>query len=314
MKRAVIDIGTNSVKLLVADVAGREVRPILENSKQTRLGQGFYKTHRLQPAAITQTAEAVKKFAAAAREQGAEAIRVIATSAVRDAKNPRDLTEAIAHTSGLGVEIISGEQEADWTYLGVTCDPRLAAQPLLLLDVGGGSTEFILGHGARKDFCHSFPLGSVRLLENFPVSDPPTAVELAACRAWLKQFLQTEVRPQLAAELRQEEKYGSKEHRVQLIGTGGAATILARIEAQLDGFDRDRIEAVRLSAAQVRTHCERLWRLPLAERRQIAGLPPRRADVILAGAVIYEAVMTEFGFNELRVSTRGLRFAVVLHS
>ena len=314
MKRAVIDIGTNSVKLLVAEVSGREVLPIHETSKQTRLGKGFYETHRLQPDAIAQTAEAVITFAADALERGAETIRVIATSAVRDAKNPSDLTTAIEHAAGLATEIISGEQEADLTYLGVTIDPHLAAQPLLLLDAGGGSTEFILGHGARKDYCHSFPLGSVRLLEQFPVSDPPTAAELAFCRAWLKQFLQTEVRPKLAAELRQEERYGNKNHRVQLIGTGGAATILARIGAQLDGFDRDRIEAVRLSAAQVRANCERLWRLPLAERRQIVGLPPKRADVILAGALIYEAVMAEFDFNELRVSTRGLRFAAAMHS
>lgn len=319
-KRAVIDIGTNSVKLLVAEVAGPpslrsgaagpDVRPIHEASKQTRLGKGFYETHQLQPDAIAQTAAAVKKFAAAARHLGAETIRIIATSAARDAKNPRDLTAAIAHASGLAVEIISGEQEADLAFRGVTTDPELAAQPLLLLDVGGGSTEFILGHGARKDFCHSFPLGSVRLLEQISVSDPPAPAELAACRAQLKNFLQREVRPKLAAELRYELKFD----QVRLVGTGGTTTILARMEAQMAGFDRDRIEAVRLSAAGVRAHVERLWSLPLAERRQIVGLPPKRADVILTGAVIYEAVMAEFGFPELRVSTRGLRFAAVMEN
>ena len=307
-KRAVIDIGTNSVKLLVAEISGHDVRPLLEDSRQTRLGKNFYATHRLQPAAIVQTAEAVKNFAAAARELGAQTLRVIATSAARDAKNSGDLTAAVEQAGGLKVEIISGEQEADWAFRGVTSDPELAKHPLLLLDVGGGSTEFILGHGERKDFRHSFPLGSVRLLEKFPVSDPPAPAELAGCRAWLKDFLLTEVRPKLATELFCEGKLD----RVQLVGTGGAATILARIEARQDAFDRAGIEAVRLSAAQVRAHCERLWSLPLEARKQIAGLPKNRADVILPGAAIYEAVMEEFGFTELRVSTRGLRFAAVM--
>ena len=307
-KRAVIDIGTNSVKLLVAEISAGQIRPLHEASKQTRLGKGFYEAHQLQPDAIAQTADAVKTFAAAARAHGAETIHVIATSAARDATNPRDLTDAVAHASGLAVEIITGEQEADLAFRGVTTDPTFDAHPLLLLDIGGGSTEFILGHGAQKDFCHSFPLGSVRLLEKFPISDPPAPAELAACRADVRNFLQREVRPKLAAELRYEFKFD----RVILVGTGGTTTILARMEAQIAGFDRDRIEAVRLSAAGIRAHVERLWSFPLAERRQIIGLPPKRADVILTGAVIYEAVMEEFGFTELRVSTRGLRFAAVM--
>ena len=307
-RRAVIDIGTNSVKLLVADVAGHDVRPLLEDSKQTRLGHGFYETHTLQPATIVKTAEAVARFAEAARGLNAQTIRVIATSAARDAKNPRDLTDAIERASGLKVEIISGEQEADWAFQGVTSDPALAQHPLLLLDVGGGSTEFILGHGERKDFRHSFPLGSVRLLEKFPVSDPPAPAELAVVRAWLKHFLFAEVRPKIRAELYYEDKFA----RVQLVGTGGTTSILARMEAKLESYDRARIEATRLSLAQVRAHRERLWSLPLAERKRIIGLPPKRADVILSGTAIYEAVMAEFGFTELRVSTRGLRFAAVM--
>src|SRR5438105_3533337 len=129
-RRAVIDVGTNSIKLLVADVAGHDVHPLLEESKQTRLGRGFYETHRLQSDAITMTATAAAKFADAARAQNANSIRVIATSAARDAVNPRDLTDAIEQASGLKVEIISGEQEADWVFQGVTTDPALAKIPL----------------------------------------------------------------------------------------------------------------------------------------------------------------------------------------
>jgi exopolyphosphatase/guanosine-5'-triphosphate,3'-diphosphate pyrophosphatase len=312
LRRAVIDIGTNSVKLLVAEVAGHEVTPLWEDSKQTRLGRGFYETRVLQAEPIKSTAQAVAQFAKTAREWEAGSIRAIATSAARDAVNPQDLQSAIEAAASLKVEIISGEQEADWVFRGVTTDPELARHPLLLLDVGGGSTEFILGHGAHKDFRHSFPLGTVRLLEQMPPSDPPTPAELAGCRKWLKEFLRDQVRPKLEAELRQERRFDRVHHRVQLVGTGGTATILARLEARLDGYDRAWIEATRLSLDQVKARLQRLWRLPLAGRKQIVGLPEKRADVILAGVAIYEAVMEEFDFDELRVSTRGLRFAAVM--
>ncbi len=314
IRRAVIDVGTNSIKLLVADVTGHHVQPVWEDSKQTRLGKGFYETHELQPAAIANTAAAVKKFSRLARDLKAETIRIIATSAARDAKNPRKLIFAINQASGLKTEIISGDREADWVFKGVTTDPELAQQPLLILDVGGGSTEFILGQGEHKHFRHSFPLGTVRLMEKLPQNDPPTAPELAGCRDWLRHFLETEVRPKLEPSLRQEIGLNPEHRPVLLVGTGGTTSILARMEAKLETYDRERIEATRLSLERVRWHRERLWGLPLAERKQIVGLPKKRADVILPGVAIYEAVMEQLGFSELRVSTRGLRFAAVMEA
>ena len=306
VRRAVIDVGTNSIKLLVADVRGRDVSPVHEESRQTRLGKGFYETNHLQPEAIARTAEAVWEFAEIARERNAASIRVIATSAARDAVNPADLTLSIERASGLKTEIISGAREAEWAFQGVAADAELANAPLLLLDVGGGSTEFILGHGVKKSFAHSFPLGTVRLLEQFPHSDPPTRGEFTKCRDWLENFLHHEVRPQLAPALKNETG------EIQLVGTGGTTSILARIEKILDRFDREKIERTVLSFEQVVAQRKNLWKLPLAERKEIIGLPKLRADVILTGVIIYEAVMEEFGFKELRVSTRGLRFAAVM--
>ncbi len=306
VRRAVIDVGTNSIKLLVADVRGRDVQPVHEESRQTRLGKGFYETRRLQPENIARTVEAVWEFGEIAREKNAASVRVIATSAARDAVNPRDLTNAIERASGLKTEIISGAREADWAFQGVATDAELAKHPLLLLDVGGGSTEFILGHGPKKSFAHSFPLGTVRLLEKFPHSDPPARGEFTKCRAWLENFLQHEVRPQLEPALKNEAG------KIQLVGTGGTSSILARIGKKLDRFDREKIERAVLSFDQVVAHRKNLWKLPLADRKEIAGLPKTRADVILTGVLIYEAVMDEFGFGQLRVSTRGMRFAAVM--
>ena len=322
VRRAVIDVGTNSIKLLVADVAGHDVRPVLEGSTQTRLGQGLYETHRLQPQAIAQTAAIVAAFAALALKQNVSALRVVATSAARDAKNSDELRAALERVTSLKLEIISGEQEAEWVFRGVTTDPVLAGLPLLILDVGGGSTEFILGSGERTHFQQSYSLGTVRLMEKLPHSDPPVAAELARCRQWLGDFLDREVRPELDPALRREAKKDSPERglrvrdceTVQLVGTGGTTSILACMEARLKHFDRARIEATRLSWDQVRAQTEHLWQLPLPERKKLIGLPPDRADVILYGVAIYEAMMERFGFAELRVSTRGLRFGVVMES
>ena len=309
MRRAVIDVGTNSVKLLVADVSGRTgLVPVHEESRQTRLGQGFYETHRLQPESIAHTAASVWEFTEIAREKNAESIRIIATSAARDAVNPTDLTTAIERACGLKTEIISGAREAELAFLGVSTDEELAKQPLLLLDVGGGSTEFILGHGKEKTFAHSFPLGTVRLMEKFPHSDPPKAAEFSGCSDWLKKFLHHEVRPQLEPALKNEPG------EIVLVGTGGTTSLLARVEKRLDRFDREKIESTVLKAS-AKSPCtdEKLWSLPLAERKAVRGAcPQQRADVILTGVLIYETFKKEFGFNQLRISTRGLRFAAVM--
>jgi len=314
-RRAVIDVGTNSVKLLVADVSGREVEPVWEESKQTRLGRGFYETHRLQQEAIDATANAVAQFSETARKHQASSIRVIATSAARDAVNSDELSAAIEKASSLKMEIISGGQEAEWVFQGVTTDPTLANEPLLLLDVGGGSTEIIVGQGTDKWFSRSFALGTVRLLEKSPPSDPPTGEEFARCRQWIGDFLEKEIKPALNLKLLDglgrlhDLNAGS---RFTLVGTGGTTSILGRMEAKLETYDRAKIEATRLSLERMHWHVEHLWSLPLEERKHIVGLPPNRADVILMGVAIYEAIMEKFGFSELRISTRGLRFAAVM--
>jgi exopolyphosphatase/guanosine-5'-triphosphate,3'-diphosphate pyrophosphatase len=306
VRRAVIDVGTNSIKLLVADVRGRDVQPVHEESRQTRLGKGFYKTHRLQPESIASTAEAVWDFAKTARDRGASSVRVLATSAARDALNPLDLTRAIEKAADLQTEIISGDLEADYGFQGVTTDPELADQPLLLLDVGGGSTELILGRGPKKTFASSFLLGTVRLMENFPHGEPPTKAEFTACQSWVKEFVQREIRPQLAPAL------AAQPGKIILVGTGGTTSILVRLFKKLDRFDRDKIDRSILDFDKIMACRQHLWSLPLAERKEIPGLPKLRADVILMGVLIYELIMAEFGFTQVRVSTRGLRFAAVM--
>src|SRR5690242_18206835 len=159
VRRAVIDVGTNSIKLLVAEVDGAEVRPLLEQSKQTRLGQGFYPDHILQPGPIAQTTSAITEFAAKADELGAGRPLVVATSAVRDAQNQKELISAVEEGCRLAVRVLSGDEEAAFGFKGVTSDSRLAEESLLLLDVGGGSTEFMVGQHKKMQFAQSFQVG-----------------------------------------------------------------------------------------------------------------------------------------------------------
>lgn len=330
-RRAVIDIGTNSVKLLVADVTATTVVPVWEGSEQTRLGRGFYDDHRLRPEAIADTARAAARFLDTARDHGATHLRLIATSAARDALNAEELRAAIHTATGQPLEVISGEQEADWAYQGVLTHSPLGPQPVLILDIGGGSTEIILGHAGRTLFCESFKLGTVRLLEAGPLADPPTPTELARLREQLRAFLRSEVLPRLTPHLAAAATPPSSTPRpphrpttgaadaseapsaqpIQLVGTGGTTSILARMELRLADYERDRMEATRLTSERIRWHLEHLASLSLAKRRSLPGLPSKRADVILFGAAILEAVMDALRITELRISTRGLRFAAV---
>jgi exopolyphosphatase / guanosine-5'-triphosphate,3'-diphosphate pyrophosphatase len=305
-RRAVIDIGTNSVKVLVADLADGRLTPVSEMSRQTRLGAGFYGTHKLLRPAIDLTAVAVAEFRDSAAKLGASSIRVIATSAARDARNAAELIDAVRTASGLETEILSGDKEAEWVFRGVTSCPSLAQSPVLILDVGGGSTEFIVGDHAVPQFRSSYSLGTVRLLEQLHPGDPPGLAALEECRAWLKNFLVTQVGPGLEPALR------ACRGPVRLVGTGGTATILARIEAGMAGFDRDKIEAARIPLARVQAHLREQWQMTLAQRQRIAGMPPSRGDVILTGMAIYESIMAQFGLAQLGVSTRGLRFWALL--
>ena len=307
-RRAVIDIGTNSVKLLVADVAGQCLTPVTETSKQTRLGAGFYGTRRLQKPAITSTVAAVTEFAKTAAELGSADTRLIATSAARDALNVAELAEGIRQSCGLEMDILSGDKEADWVFRGVTSDPKLSQSPVLVLDVGGGSTEFIVGDHGVPQFRNSYGMGTVRLLEQLRPSDPPGLRALIACRVGLRDFLKTEVVPLLRPAL------NACQSPVKLVGTGGTATILARVETGMSDFDREKIESASLSLDSIRNHLESYWQMTLAQRQSIPGIPPQRGDVILTGVAIYEAIMEQFGFSQLGVSTRGLRYWALLHT
>jgi exopolyphosphatase/guanosine-5'-triphosphate,3'-diphosphate pyrophosphatase len=303
-RRALIDIGTNSVKLLVADVSSTSIVPVWEGSEQTRLGQGFYEGHILQPVPIARTADAVARFSRVAREHGAAEVQAVATSAARDAVNRRDLLDAVHAASGLRITVISGETEAEWSFSGVLSTEAFRGRRLLVLDVGGGSTEFIVGNGATIGFRRSFELGSVRAFEHLRPPESPSMDDLRRAREHLDGYLCANVLPVLATHLEPSPDIA--------LGVGGSTAILAMIQLATDVFDREHIESTRFTAESLKALVERLWKMPVMERRQLPGLPPERADVILTGAAIYEAILRVLRPPALGISTRGLRFGALM--
>jgi exopolyphosphatase/guanosine-5'-triphosphate,3'-diphosphate pyrophosphatase len=310
VRAAVIDVGTNSVKLLVADLDS-EIRPVLETGIQTRLGQGLYPNRQLQPEAIARTASAVRLLAERARQTGASRLKVFATSAAREALNQEQLVQALQAAAQAPVEIISGTQEAEWAFHGVRTHPQWAAEPIVLVEVGGGSTQFLIGQSDQIHFRRSYPLGAVRLWEQLSISDPPCPAELATARRQVAEFLESHVQEPVQRALTLETVWHERHHAPLPVAVGGTATVLARMELQSDSYDRNLIESVHLTRARIEARVQQLWSLSLAERRQLPGLPSERADLILTGAVIYEQIMHVLGLEAWRVSTRGLRFAAI---
>lgn len=306
VNQAVIDVGTNSVKLLIARIECSEVYPLWESSEQTRLGTGLYESGRLQPARIEETARVIAAFVEHARKFEPAQLLIIGTSACREAANASDLVEAVRSLTGLPLQIIPGDKEADLAFRGV-CAPSLAAgQGVLAIDIGGGSTELIFGRSGRRQWGGSFSLGTVRMLERLPLADPPTGAQRQECETWVREFVRREVAAKLAEVLPAEERPSTL-----LLGTGGSFSILARMHGKLETWDREQIEGMVLSLDDVTRHLDLVWSLPMAARREIPGLPSNRADVILFGLLILGIWMKELELSTLRISTRGLRYAAL---
>ncbi len=303
-RRAVIDVGTNSVKLLVADV-GFTLKPVLRLSLQTSLGQGAFRTGRLRPEAIARTADAVAQFASEAVELGCNSIQVVATSAARDTANGNDLVQAIRIATELSVDVISGEQEAEYVFEGVTSDPLMGSYPTLIVKVGGGSAEWIVAEYGRIVYRKSSSIGTLRLLEFQPLDDSPTQADLALLRAAAQDIMRAEISPSLTPALR-----ALRGRTVRLVGLGSSLQALAQLSSKPAASALG--QPVQLHREQLLELLERLWRLSRQERQLLGGLDPQKADLIMSAAVVYERVMSEFGFDEMLVSSRGFREGMLL--
>lgn len=294
---AVIDVGTNSTRLLVADVAGGRVAPLERRSTVTRLGRGVDLSGRLASEAIEDVCAAIADHLGILEEFGAEAVDAIATSAVRDAGNGSAFIAELRERFALSARVLDGEEEARLTYLGATSE-SLPSEPTLIADIGGGSTELIVGQGAEITFHDSLQAGVVRHSERRIASDPPTAGELEA--------LATDVRGLIEASL------GAGVEARAAIAVAGTPTSLAAVEMELEPYDPARVHGHVLALTSIQRMLSRLASVPLAERVEIPGLHPDRAPTIVAGVVILIEAMRAFGLDEVTVSEHDILYGAAI--
>jgi exopolyphosphatase/guanosine-5'-triphosphate,3'-diphosphate pyrophosphatase len=293
MRVAVVDIGTNSTRLLIADVTDHNVTELERRTTVTRLGQGVDHTGELQPEAMNRVYAALDAYKKLIDDNDVDAITGVLTSAVRDARNGAAFTNTVNERYAINARMITGDEEAQLTYLGATSDRTATeSEARVVIDVGGGSTELVIGHGATVDFHVSTQAGVVRQTERFLRSDPPRPAEL--------QLLQAE-----AAEIFTSAVPATKRARTRTrtgIAVAGTATSCAAILQELDPYDPARVHGFRLLRAQTEMLLSRLAAMTLAQRRHVTGLHPDRAPAIVAGVILLLEAMRTFDLTEVEVS------------
>ena len=301
MRLAAIDLGTNTVHFLVAEVDAPPAWKLVHHEQRvTRIGEGLSRDRRLGEGPMARTTDVVAGDVHHARALGATAVRIVATSAVRDADNGREFARGVERATGIPLEIVSGENEARLMLRGVLYGLGRPRGTLLVFDIGGGSTEYVLARDRAVALSVSLRLGVVPLAERFPF---PHAVDASRYRA-----LEAEVTARLERELPPEIAAAPLDH---LVGTAGTVTALAALDLELPAYDRERVQGHRLTRAAVERLRTRLAALTLAERGDLPCLEPARADLIVPGTAIVLATMTAIGADALIVSDAGLREGIV---
>ncbi|QKW27920.1 Ppx/GppA family phosphatase [Streptomyces seoulensis] len=308
---AAVDCGTNSIRLLVADVHPETGELVDLDRRMTvvRLGQGVDRTGRLAPEALERTFAACREYAGIIKEHGAERVRFVATSASRDAENRDEFVRGVVDILGVEPEVISGDQEAEFSFTGATREltgRTDLATPFLVVDIGGGSTEFVVGDD-RVRAARSVDVGCVRMTERHlvrdgEVSDPPAEDRIAAIRADVEAAL----------DLAEETVPLRTAHT--LVGLAGSVTTVSAIAQDLPAYDSARIHHSRVSRDRVREITERLLHSTHAERAAIPSLHPGRVDVIGAGALVLLAIMERTGAEEVVVSEHDILDGIAWHA
>jgi exopolyphosphatase/guanosine-5'-triphosphate,3'-diphosphate pyrophosphatase len=297
---AVVDIGTNSTRLLVADVRGGEVEELYRRSVVTRLGEGVDATGRLDEAAQERVFERLAEYADAIGRHGCERRLAVMTSAVRDAADGAAFATAVRERFGLDARTLSGDEEARLTYLGATAARDAGAEPLLVVDIGGGSTELVTGVGGEMDFHVSTQAGVVRHTERFLREDPPAREDV--------ESLARDVRATFEAAV----PAAVRERVTAAVAVAGTATSVAAIDAGIEPYDPARVEGAVVPSYRLAEISDTLAALPLEERRAVPGLHPDRALTIVAGTILLSQVLEAFGLDRFEASERDILWGVAI--
>ena len=293
MRVAVVDLGTNTTRLLVADVRDGQLEELEKQTTITRLGQGVDATGRLADEAMDRVRETLDEYRQTIDRLQAEEVIAVATSAMRDADNGPEFRDELNRRYGIDARTISGDEEARLTFLGATSGRTAAAKrppSMVVIDIGGGSTEYVVGSNGDPDFHVSAQMGSRRHTERFLQSDPPTHEELEALAADVRRIVEESVPEEV------------REQTAEGIAVAGTATTLAAIDLELDPYDPEKVHGYRLGLAAAERIQAMLAAVPVEERRNVTGLHPDRAPVIVAGVTILVESIRAFGLDEIEIS------------
>jgi exopolyphosphatase/guanosine-5'-triphosphate,3'-diphosphate pyrophosphatase len=292
MRVAVVDIGTNSTRLLIADVDpdSGQLEELVRRSQVTRLGDGVDAQGSLSEAAIERVLARLAGYSAEIEAQKCEANLAVLTSAVRDAANGADFAARVREDYGLDARVLSGDEEAQLSFLGAMSGRPAPTEPIVVIDVGGGSTEFVIGRGHRAGFHVSLPMGVVRMSERHIHTDPPAPAEL--------QNLALDVREILLQGLPADERAAVKDG----IAVAGTATSAASIDQKLDPYDPERVHGYQLTLGTVEMLLARLADMTESQRREVVGLDPNRAPTIVAGMILLSEALRAFDLEQVEVS------------
>jgi exopolyphosphatase/guanosine-5'-triphosphate,3'-diphosphate pyrophosphatase len=293
---ASIDIGTNTILLLIAKVEGGRIHPLFERETVARLGEGVQKNGILLKEAMDRGFQTLSQYSKWCREMEVQEIFAAGTSALREAKNSEEFLKLIKEKLHLSIDVIAGEEEAQLSFLAVARDLQEEENPILVVDVGGGSTEFILGKGNQINQWISLPLGSVRFKEQFLNSDPVQEKE--------SEMMEKRIRELLVNIPRSKEP-------LSMIAVGGTATALASVEQGLEEFIPEKIHHFVLEKEALKNQLLLYQSKTIEERKKIPGLSAARADVILAGGMILYLAMEEFDCRSVLISCHGVRYGLL---
>jgi exopolyphosphatase/guanosine-5'-triphosphate,3'-diphosphate pyrophosphatase len=289
MPVAAIDIGTNTTRLIVAKVSGSSLEELDRRTTITRLGEGVDKSGSLSEAGIERVFETLAGYREIVDELGADRALALATSAVRDASNGGDFLKDVESRFGFRVRLLSGSEEALLAFRGATIG-RTLPEPVLVVDIGGGSTELIVGDANGPSFHVSLDIGAVRLTERYLHGDPPTPAELEHCATIVRELLLDRIPTGVLHAPR------------AAIGNAGTITTIAALDQHLPAYDRELVHGYSISRHAVREQYARLAALPLSERRLVPALEPERAPVIVAGSIVCRELLDVFALEAIEAS------------
>jgi len=299
LRAAAIDVGTNSVKMVIGEMGkDGDLRILVDSMRFARLGEGLGATGQLGQEAQGRTLAAMEEFLEVAKQHQVEKIRLVGTSALREAQNRGEFLLRVRRELGVDPEVLSEEDEARLSYAAVALDPALRTHrdPLCVVDIGGGSTELIFGEGAQVSISMSLRLGAVRLTEQVLRSNPPGRAELEEVGRKAEEKLHQAIA-------------GRRARRVA--GVGGTVVSLARMWKGVPSEMTEKVHGITMTPFDCRQMLDRLSGLSIAQRKTLVGLDPDRADIILTGAIILDRILSMLGAEHLLVSTHGLRHGVL---